>query len=74
MVELDDQSGINHPMIMSEGVPSINLILPQDEKYFMLSIDDPDIEKLTIQLTTIHGDPDMYVSSTTKDPSITDFE
>lgn len=40
----------------------------------MVSIDDPEIVKLTIQLTSIHGDPDMYVSSKTKDPSITNFE
>lgn len=74
MIELDDQSGKNHPMILSEGVPSVNIIMPDQSKYFMLSIDDPEIVKLTIQLTTIHGDPDMYVSSTTKDPSITNFE
>lgn len=52
----------------------MNTIKPEVSKYFMLSIDDPNIVKLTIQLTTIHGDPDMYVSSTTNDPSISDFE
>jgi hypothetical protein len=48
MVELDDQSGINHPMILSEGVSSMNTIKPEVSKYFMLSIDDPNIVKLTI--------------------------
>lgn len=52
----------------------MNIIKPEVAKYFMLSIDDPNIVKLTIQLTTIHGDPDMYVSSTTKDPSMSNFE
>jgi hypothetical protein len=74
MIELDDQSGKNHPMILSEGVPSVNIIMPNEKKYFMISIDDPEIVKLTIQLTTIHGDPDMFVSSTTKDPSEFNFE
>jgi hypothetical protein len=40
----------------------------------MLSIDDDSIKKLTIQLSTIHGDPDMFVSSTSKVPSWDDFE
>jgi hypothetical protein len=74
MIEIDDKSGKNHPMILSEGVPSINIMMPNEEKFFMLTIDDPDIVKLTIQLTTIHGDPDMYVSSTTMNPNINDFE
>ena len=43
-------------------------------KYYMVSIDDENITKLSLQLTPIHGDPDMYVSTKNKTPSIEDFE
>lgn len=32
------------------------------------------MKRLTIQLTTIHGDPDMFISRTSKTPSFYDFE
>ena len=46
----------------------------KQKKYYMISIDDPKVQKLTIQLTSIHGDPDMYVSTTNKNPSKMNFE
>lgn len=35
----------------------------------MFSINDPNVSKVTIQLTTIHGDPDLFISRKTKTPS-----
>ena len=40
----------------------------------MISINDPSIIKLTVQMTTIHGDPDLFVSKTTKEPNYSNFE
>jgi hypothetical protein len=40
----------------------------------MLSIDDENITKLTVQLTTIHGDPDMFISSKTEVPTWENYE
>ena len=69
MVEVEDATGMKHPTVLSEGIPQVRLVKPKRPDYFMLSIDDPDISKLTIQLTAIHGDPDVFVSTTTKTPS-----
>lgn len=74
MVELIDPAGRNHPILLSEGVPQLATVRPSKPKFFLISIDDPNIEKLRIQLTTIHGNPDLYVSSTAKEPSWTDSE
>lgn len=74
MVELGDESGRNHPVVLSEGLPSVAALEPNAPRYYMISIDDPDIVKLTVQLTTIHGDPDFYMSTTTKTPSELNFE
>ena len=60
--------------MLSEGLPSTTSLGPNEDKYYMISLDDPNIVKLTIQLTTIHGDPDMFISSTSKTPSENDFE
>jgi hypothetical protein len=60
--------------MLSEGIPSLALLEPNEYKYYLISIDDKDITKLTVQLTTIHGDPDVFVSTTTTTPSWTDFE
>lgn len=40
----------------------------------MITIDDPNINTLKIQLSTIHGNPDIYVSSQAKEPSWTQYE
>ena len=37
-------------------------VLEKEEKLYLISLDDPNVEELKIQLTTIHGDPDVYVS------------
>ena len=63
MVELQDPAGRRHPILLSEGVPSISEVKPKQHHYYQISIDDPDITKLTIQLTTLHGNPNMYVST-----------
>ena len=45
-----------------------------DSHFFSIPIEDPEITKLSIQMTAIHGDPDMFVSSKTPSPSIWDYE
>ena len=59
---------------MSEGVPSIKSIDEDEERFFTFTIEDPDVEKLTIQMTTIHGDPDMFMSTLNQTPSIYEYE
>jgi hypothetical protein len=59
---------------MKEGVPVLDEMKEATPKYFMFSINDPNVKKLTIQLTTIHGDPDLFVSRKSKTPSFWDFE
>ena len=74
MVELLDQTRSTHPTILSEGVPFVHVIEAEEPRYYTFSIDDPAIESVTIQATTIHGDPDVYVSTTNKTPNQLDFE
>jgi len=73
MVELLDEAGSTHQTILSEGIPTVQVVKPKQPKHYTFSIDDPEIEKVTIQLTTIHGDPDIYVSTTNKMPTKRDF-
>ena len=74
MVELVDKTGRNHPIILSEGIPQTAQLPMNTPKYYMVSIDDENITKLSLQLTPIHGDPDMYVSTKNRTPSIEDYE
>lgn len=74
MVELIDPLRKNHPILLSEGTPQLAQVDSKEPKFFMISIDDPNIRKLKIQLTTIHGNPDIYVSSKTEEPNWEDHE
>lgn len=40
----------------------------------MISIHDPNVTKIVFQLTTVHGDPDLFVSRLTKLPTPFEFE
>eukprot|EP00347_Sterkiella_histriomuscorum_P004193 403361391 len=60
--------------IMKEGSPIVGEMMEATPRFYNIKINDPDAVKLTIQLTTIHGDPDIFVSRTTKTPSYMDFE
>ena len=73
MVELKDESGVNHPIVLSEGVALTTTLDPNEPKYYRINLDDENVVKLTIQLTSIHGDPDMFVSTESKKPSKHDF-
>jgi len=72
LVDAEDRQ--KHPILLSQGVPMVGNVTASTPQYFMISLDDPHAEKLTIQLTTIHGDPDMFVSTMTKYPSKEDYE
>lgn len=42
--------------------------------YFRVSIHNPNVTKVSFQLTTIHGDPDIFISTTEKTPTPYAFE
>jgi hypothetical protein len=70
MVEIkDNKTGQSHPTILSEGMPSVHLLNEEEKRYFQFTIDDDSIEKVTIQLTAIHGDPDLFVTNNGKTPT-----
>jgi hypothetical protein len=60
--------------MLKEGKPLNDEILDAVPKYFRISLADSTISKITIQLTTIHGDPDLFVSRTEKLPNFNNFE
>lgn len=61
-------------IMLKEGVPVASEMMEAKPKYFVVKVNDPNVTKLTIQLTTIHGDPDIFVSRTSRTPSFFDFE
>ena len=48
MVELIDPVRKNHPILLSEGTPQLAQVDSKEPKFFMISIDDPNIMKLKI--------------------------
>jgi hypothetical protein len=48
MVELIDPAGKNHPILLSEGVPQLSTVKQNEPKFFIITIDDPNITKLKI--------------------------
>lgn len=53
--------------MLKEGVPHSDEIVETIPSYFLVSINNPNVTQLRFQLTTIHGDPDLFVSRTEKD-------
>ena len=47
---------------MKEGKPVQDEIKETIPQYYKFKIDDPRTTKITVQLTTIHGDPDIFLS------------
>lgn len=45
-----------------------------EPRFFTFKVEDEAASKVTIQLTTIHGDPDLFISRKSKFPSFQDFE
>lgn len=74
MVEVSDQAGHNHPIILSEGVPSIKEIQQGEEALYTFTLEDQNITRLFFQLTTIHGDPNMFVTTGSVMPTQWIFE
>jgi hypothetical protein len=66
--------GVIEHTVLREGKPINDEIYDNIGKYYMISINDPNIIKLTVQMTTIHGDPDLFMSRTTKEPNYSNFE
>lgn len=48
MVELTDPAGKNHPVLLSEGIPQLATLKQHEPKFFMITLDDPNISKLKI--------------------------
>ena len=63
-----------HHTVMKEGVPLQGELPEAIPHYYLATINNPNVTRVTFQLTTIHGDPDIFISRTLKTPSPTDFE
>ena len=48
MVELEDSTGEQHPVILSEGMALQKVIKPKQRQYYMFSIDDDSIDRVEI--------------------------
>lgn len=59
---------------MKEGKPIVDEMKETVPQYFKFKVEDPRTVKVTVQLTTIHGDPDMFLSRKSQFPSYQDFE
>ena len=63
-----------HHVLLFEGKTFEGSLSQGDFDYYKISINDDKISKLTIQLLTVHGDPDLYVSTKDQFPSEAAFE
>ena len=63
-----------HHVLLFEGKTFEGSLAQGDFDYYKISINDDKITQLTIQLLTVHGDPDLYVSTKDKFPSEAAFE
>jgi hypothetical protein len=59
---------------MTEGQTIEGSVVQGEYNYFKISIHDPEVDKFTIQLLTIHGDPDLFESQKDEFPSNSTFE
>lgn len=57
--------------LLTEGRMIEGSIVQKQYNYYKISIQDPDITSITIQLLAIHGDPDMFMSRSNEYPSET---
>ena len=62
--------GFDTSTFMKAGLPIMDEIKELEPKFYQFYVDDKNIDKITIQLSTIHGDPDLFVSKTHKYPDI----
>ena len=73
MVELKDSTGESHPVRLSEGMALQKVIKPKERQYYIFNVEDDSVERVQIQLNTIHGDPDMLVTTDDSIPSETNY-
>ena len=55
--------------MLKEGVPYSDEMMENTPSYFRVSVANPNATKVTFQLTTIHGDPDIFISRTQQEPT-----
>jgi hypothetical protein len=59
---------------LSEGVPNVKEIQHGEEAYYTITIEDANITRLSFQLTSIHGDPDIFVATGDRVPTRWSYE
>lgn len=72
--ELTISHSQNNHIQLQEGTPYIDSVDLNRFKYYKFSILDSDIQNVSISLTPMHGDSDLYVSRSTLFPNKTTFE
>jgi hypothetical protein len=63
-----------HHQLLSEGRTVEGSLIQSQYDYYKISINDDTITSFTIQLLTIHGDPDMFISKVDDFPTKDKFE
>ena len=63
-----------HHQLLAEGRTVESSLTQGQYEYYKISIHDDTVTSLTIQLLTVHGDPDMFVSKKDEFPSDEKFE
>jgi len=58
-----------HHTILKEGIPAYDEMEERRPLYYRVTVNDPAVTKVSMLLTTVHGDPDMFVSRTQPLPS-----
>ena len=65
--------GISYSFL-TEGHPFHTQIKELEKVYFRFEVLEPTTTRVMIQLTTIHGDPDLYVTVNKTDPDVRKFD
>lgn len=53
---------VPHHTILKEGVPAYDEMEERQPHYYRMTVNDPAVMKVSLLLSTVHGDPDMFVS------------
>ena len=60
--------------ILKHGVPAKGLVEHKGELYYKFMVTSDNITDVVIQMTTIHGDPDLFVSRNYTFPNVSAFD
>ena len=59
---------------LREGAPLKDITKAHHSKYFHFRVFDPEAQKVVVQVTTIHGDPEVFISTKEEKPGPGKFE